>query len=1106
MNTALVKLIGLLHFLIHFQTGFSFSSFKTDVLKLFYSSDLYSLADSLHSELTTEAPENPLVPEIFVVQNYGMARWLSLYIARREGIAANLEFKFPAELYWQIMRVMDPNIPENLSSERIPMSWTIFEILQHDNDLALSKLQQYVRRDDPDKQEMRCWHLASRIADVYDQYLTYRPKMLREWEKEGEADLFTDFQAEFWQSHLWRKLNALWNKRNDNTGTHRAAFDKRLIDKIDKKEISADKLPPRISIFGVSEMPEMYIKTFVRLSKLTDVHFYTVDVAANTKNILIQSLGKVGKEFKSLLKKHIKEDEKLSDIHSQELNSNQLARDNFFQIVKHDLITSNSPENTVQPDDSIQFHSCHSPRREVEVLYDGLLSMLDENEKIEPSDVLVVCPQMDEYGPEIEAIFGAVEEGLPLIPYHLAETPSEANVVDLAFKKILQIVDSRFKVTDLLDLLDSKPIRQAFSFTNENVNTLEQWIEDNNIRWGISGDHKLLLDLPPTDSFTWRSGLNRMVAGYAMQTVDDTLFKQIYPYDEIQQTEHTQLLGRFSRFLNQLFAFHHQTKTKKTLAAWREILNDWLSSFFPDEEEFFRDTQKLREIVHALQEQQELAGVTSKISFRIIRSYLEDQLDQKATAGGRPGKGVTFSSMVPMRNIPAKVICMIGMNDGVFPRSKNSVEFNLITQNPREGDRLPSKEDRQIFIEHLLAAQHQVYFSYVGQSNKKEVEFPPSVVVREFVDYLVDHYNIDNDRIVQKHKLQSFSPLYFKKDRNKALFSYSDTNRNIALQIYETDGANPAFLDQDLPEPDKTFKNLSIGEFISFFQHPSRFLLQQRLGIYLYEEEVLDEDREAFDLNPLEKYQIGQEMMERFLAGKSLRAYKDAAHSKDLLPEGWPGDRAYNAQAHQVKEFGVQLQQILNQRELETVEVDFRSDDFQIVGRLNQVYENEQVLYRFGKMRPKDLIELWIKHLLFQTAKPKGHTGKTRLYTHDQKKGVDVHQFIALPDAEQILSNLLKMYWTGLQRNIMFYPKSSFAFAEKAILKNNNEEYALKAADRRWVDRYGGYPKEGDDAYNKCLIGNINPMEHKHLKGSFVNISRYFWTPFFRELNRQERG
>ncbi|MBN2731790.1 MAG: exodeoxyribonuclease V subunit gamma [Balneolaceae bacterium] len=1072
------------------------------MLKVYTGTQLQILAEALLDEFRHTPPQNPLVPELFVVQNYGVARWLSLHIAEKEGIAANLQFKFPAEVFWHVLRTMDSDIPENLPSERWPMTWAIFDILRSGVKESLPVLHRYIESDDSQKQEIRCWNLATRIADVFDQYLTYRPKMLRGWEQDSVVYKTTD-SSEQWQAKLWRKLIQHWHGKNKREWNHRAELQNQLIKEFNDQAISINELPPRISVFGVTEMPKPYLEVFLKLSENIDVHFYLMNISENCDNMLINSLGKSGRSFKKRIKDHVKSS-RIANEWIQVEQKSQPPNERLFDVLKNDLIRNNATNRHVGLDNSIQVHSCHSARREVEVLYDQLLNLLNEDTSLEASDILVVSPQMEEYAPTVDAVFGAPEQGMPEIPYHLTDSTGSAHLINIGFKKLLDIVDSRFKVTDVMDLLDFEPVRDAFSFSEDDVNMLERWIEGNNIRWGIDGDHKTELGLPRSNSFTWRSGLYRMMSGYAMDSTKDSLFNNIYPFDEIQKADDARLLGNFSHLLNCLFHWHEKTEESLSPEEWSNLLIGWLSQFFSEKEAHYHQVQWLREQLGRVGEQANRAGFDRTVSFRIFKKHVFDLIDQKSTGGGRAGAGVTFSSLVQMHSIPAKVICMIGMDDGVFPSAKAKSEFDLIAKYPEEGDRLPRRDDRQLFLETMLAAEKVLYFSFVGQSNKKEVEFPPSVVLREVIDYIADQYKIDVDKLIQKHRLHAFSTKYFEKNDDR-LFSFSSKNRKVAEQLLGSDTSEGAFIDQPLPEPDKSFRQLSAGELISFFQHPARFFLQQRLGIYLGTETVPDEDREMFTLDGLGKYSIGQELLDRYLQDKPLHLHRQLIFAQDRLPENWPGNQIFEKEMEQVRQFGSLIKERFNQKKLEPVEIEIEIDDFHLFGRLDQVYEQEQLFYRFGKLRAKDRIELWIKHLLFQIERPDNHSGTTRLFTFEGHESVEVTVLPSLANSHKLLTSLLNYYWMGLQKSINFFPESSFAYAEMLSREGKDKEDAMKAAERKWINNYS-YINEGKDAYNRCLIGSIKSLEDSYIEEKFKNISTSFWNPFLKVLNKEEEG
>ena len=1067
------------------------------MLTFYSSTELEKLADRLLENLRRNPVRNPLKPETFVVQNHGIGQWLSLYMAQQEGIAANLEFEFPSERIWKLIRAIDSDIPQNLPSDRKPMTWSLMEVLGNEKVLSnFENLDYYIRAEDPEQREIRRWKLCSRIADVFDQYLVYRPDLILDWQ---HGELQYDNEAEKWQSRLWNKLVSHWERTYEGRWLHRAELQRELLRQLENDRLSSTGLPGRLSVFGVSNMPPAFIQILVKLSELIDVCFYQLSLDHDIEdhedfqNPLLQSLAKEGTEFISLFNSY-------SGAEKHSLEAGHSVGASVFKEVQSDL-KNDSPlkgRNLKVPaaDSSISVHSCHSPMREIEVLYDQLLLALDENPELDPDDILIMTPDIDTYAPMIEAVFDTPDEGQPQIPYGIADRGIEgASPAIDAFLSILGICESRFGVTEVLDLLDATPIQEAFEFAEDELNRLERWIRDNRIRWGIDGSFKEKKKLPANQGFTWKAGLNRMLLGYAMRQRDDKLYDGIYPYGEIDTSDDAELAGRLSHFLNELFELSSEAEQTKPAAEWAALFNRTISTFLPDNREYYREISGLREALEDLKAFAELGGFQGHIPFSVVRSWLQDQLENQKTGGGRIGKGVTFSSLMPMRSIPFSFIGMIGMNEGAFPRSRIPIEFDLMHLEPREGDPVRSEEDRFLFLDNILSARDTLYFSYVGQSNRQDSDFPPSVVLREFLDYLEQHYGLNVEDLVTRHRLQSFSPDYF---LDKKLTAYSENKRNISRKLLEESSEGTAFMKDKLEEADPEYKQLSVNDLVSFFQHPAKYLLQKRLGIFLNEEEILTEDREPFELSGLDNYKVGQELLDRFIKEKPVDEFDRILKARDMLPEGWSGEQAYQQKADQASIFASHVKKELNQRQLDEVEVDMKIEEFRIVGTLSNIFEGSQISYRFGSTRSKDLIDLWIRHLLFQEIKPEGHSGYSRLFTRNNKKPVEEHRLSPVKEAQSRLSKLLDMYWEGMRQCIYFFPDSSHAFGKEICLKNGSVESGLSKADTKWIREFGSYPGEGEDPYNKLLLGDEYPLRNER----FQEASERFWIPFFNSLEQ----
>jgi len=1077
------------------------------MLKFYYGTELEKLADRLLKELDKNPPSNPLKEEIFVVQNHGIGQWLSLYMARKKGIAANLKFEFPSERLWSLIRLMNADIPEDLPSDRGPMTWSLMQLFRDEEFLAdFENIRTYIQDSSPDQQAFRSWKLSSKIADVFDQYLIYRPQMIMDWQNK---DLRQFEETERWQARLWKQLIKHWQKDYNNKWLHRAQLQQQLFESLDTVAFDDTELPERILVFGVSSMPPVVIKTLVKLSKLTQVHFYHLTVDPSVKNQhkfshpLLQSLGKESTELMSLLSGYVKSDPEVKkNMGWQEVSEDTSATDTAFAGVQLDLKMDKSLKgrtlNVPAIDKTIQVHSCHSPMREVEVVYDQLLALLDKDDKLHPDDILIMTPDIETYAPMIEAVFASPDEGQPEIPFSIADRGIKGDYPAIeTFLNILALCESRFKITDVLDLLDAAPVQQAFDFSEEDLNKIQRWVGDNRVRWGIGRHFKQKMELPATDNFTWQAGRDRMLLGYVMKPADDRLFDGIFPYDEIEQSDDATLVGRFSYFLRKLFEVYQWSDEMLSVEEWEEKLQKIVSTFLPENREFFREVSTIRDVIEQLNKLASLGGFNDKVRFGIVRNWLQEQLQRQSTGGGRIGRGVTFSSLMPMRSIPFKMIGMMGMSEGAFPRSKIPVEFDLLHHEARPGDPVQADEDRNLLLENLLSARKYLYFSFTGQSNRQDTEFPPSVVLKEFMDFLEEYYDLPANELMTKHRLQSFSPHYFKKGN---LFSFSQTQQKISRLLTKDNTRLNSFFDNELPEPDDEWKKITVNDLVTFFQHPAKFILQNRLGIYLGEEDVLIEEREPFALANLDKYRVEQALLDRFLKDDDLESYQQVMQARDYLPEGWVGEREYQQKMQEAQAFGREIRQQLDREQLPDCDVDLQVDGFRITGKLTDIYPQAKITYRFGKARAKDKVDCWIQHVLLQLVKQEGLNRKSCLFSW-HKSSLKKDMLWPVENPEEKLKELLNWYWQGVRRPLQFFCKSSYAYAEQLIKKGKDEQKGVAKAIKKWEPGWNGYPGEGDDAYHKLVTSGKSPFE----KSGFKSMSKNFWAPYFEVLNLEDK-
>ncbi|MDR8391585.1 exodeoxyribonuclease V subunit gamma [Aliifodinibius sp. S!AR15-10] len=1066
------------------------------MLKFYRGGQLEILANQLIELYNDQPLEDPLAQEILVVQNHGMAQWLSTRIARKSGIAANLKFEFPAERVWDLYRCMDEDIPKDLPSDREPMTWTLYQLLQNvPRKSPFLSVWNYMRDTDGQWNALKAWKLANRVGDLFDQYLIYRPGMIKKWEREDRIGYGAN---EAWQSALWRELNKIWDDSfTEIQWNYRAAIHSDFLKLLKNNELSTDELPQRITLFGLSGLPPSSIEVFMNLSKLIDIHWFWMNPGDDSAFMeLAESWGGEGKEFLDLFKEHAsKAGISVPAEKKPEFNGlNTSHTPDLFDQLKDPTF------NAEGPNIDIQVHSCHSPLREVEVLHNNLLDFFEKNPDLQPDDILVLCPNITLYAPFIEAVFSTTEKEQPAIPHHIVEdhTGLRKEVFNI-FAKLLTLLDSRFKVTEVLDLLSARVIRQRFDISEDELERLQNWIKGTNVRWGLSGEDKQQLELPGTARFTWMAGLDRMMLGFATD-IEDEVFQEIYPFSEIESSEDADLLGKLSRFVNALQEARRRSRKAKSPKAWEALLRSWITDFIPSDQKYYHAYQGLNALIDGMQGATGLAGFQEDLQFPVLVDYLENKLMGEAVRGGYFGHGITFSGLEQMRNIPFKVIGMIGMDNEAFPRNKVSPDFDLMTQAPKPGDRLQRNDDRYLFLETLHSAQELFYLSYVGQSNRDDSSRPPSVMITELIDYLREEYGIDRNEILVKHPLQAYSKRYFYGE-DPALFSYSPTAFEIQSQLSSgSDSDKIAFLtsEERLSEADESFKNISVDELVRFCVHPARFLVQQRLGIQFYGEDLISEDREPFELDGLSGYKLGEELLMRRLHDKDIGAFEPIAQARGMLPEGWPGRQEFEEKVDEITEFSTALRQLLSTPKLDRKEVSLEFGEFHLTGVLEDLYSDYQLFFRYGVLRPKDLLRQWIYHLVLLETQGENSLRDTLLVTKkDDQPAYTL--FSKVPDPFEKLDALVHLYWEGLHKKIPLFTDSSYAFAEELLVKSKDEERALRKANNKWESSWNPGLNEKENPFNKLLFKYSEPIESQEFK----NLSLKIWSPILDSLQEE---
>ncbi|MDZ3995393.1 exodeoxyribonuclease V subunit gamma [Pseudomonas sp. Teo4] len=888
--------------------------------------------DDLRSLVVSWMRRYPLAPlenEIALVQSNGIAQWLKLALAEDPqdddqggcGIAAAIDVQLPGSFMWQLYRRVlgREEIPEVSLLDKAPLTWRLMRLLP-----ALIERPHFepLRRFLTDDSDLRKrYQLAERLADLFDQYQVYRADWLKDWaagehvlnSARGERKPLAPGNR--WQAELWRAL--LEDVGEQGMAQSRAGVHQRFIERIKQLEQAPAGLPSRVIVFGISSLPAQALEALAGLARFSQVllcvhnpcRHHWADIVADKDLLrhqykrqqrkqgmplqlddesmhqhahpLLAAWGKQGRDYINLLDSYddpgsyqgVFSDGRIDLFSDGEPTTllNQL-QDDILELRPLAETRELWPPVDTSKDRSVRFHVAHSPQREVEILHDQLLARFSADPTLRPRDIIVMLPAIDTYAPHIRAVFGQLQRNDPrYIPYTLTDQGQRGrDPLLIALEYLLKLPDSRFAVSEVLDLLDVPAVRARFGIRESDLPTLHRWIEGAGIRWGLSAHQRASLGLPEgLEQNSWRFGLRRMLLGYAVGVGESC--DGIEPYDEIGGLD-AALIGPLVALLDALDVACEALRQPATATQWGERLHALLQVFFlpeGDHDEFL--LMQLQELRDSWLEVCETVGLQDLLPLTVVREAWLSGLDQGKLSQRFLAGSVNFCTLMPMRAIPFRVVCLLGMNDGDYPRAQPPLDFDLMASDYRPGDRSRREDDRYLLLEALLSARDQLYVSWVGRSIRDNSERPASVLIGQLRDHLAAGWRPlgaqDGEQqepgqqllhaLTQEHPLQPFSPRYFQK--GSALFSYAhewQVLHQATEQVSHSAGLAPYVNDEAL----------TLMQLQDFLRHPVRHFFSQRLKVFFEALEAPTPDEEPFVLDTLQRYGASESLLGAALA------------------------------------------------------------------------------------------------------------------------------------------------------------------------------------------------------------------------------------------------
>jgi exodeoxyribonuclease V gamma subunit len=1137
------------------------------------------LADGL-GELLAHPAGDPFEREFVVVPARGVERWLTQRLSHRlgtgrsgpgefggDGVCAGIRFLSPSSLIallldrerddpwapdrlvWPLLRAIDASLDE-------PWAATLARHLGHHD-----------TGEDAELRHGRRYSLARRLATLFASYAVQRPALVAAWsgpdregpdregpdgdgpDREGpdragpDTDgLGSPLAADLtWQPELWRRLVA---------EVAAPAPDQRLAETLDRLRAGDPRLdlPARLSLFGHTRIPASEAQLLAAVAERRDVHLWLPQASLTAwdavaplaahgvvrraddasveaiEHPLLASLGRDARELQRIVGPLVDVDDPIGPAAP--------GRASVLGWLQADLRANTRPDAStrlariVQPADrSLQVHACHGPSRQIDVLREVLVGLLEDDPTLEPRDIVVMCPDIETFAPLIQAGFGlgdvVADEAGGGHPAHqlrvsLADRSlASTNPLLAVATALVELAGGRVTATEVLDLLAAEPVRRRFALDDRDLERVTGWVRAAGVRWGLDAAHRAPFAMQHFGHNTWRAGLDRILVGVAMSADEFGHLGAALPLDDVASSD-IELVGRLGEFLDRLEHCVTRLDAASRLDSWLDALVDAVRSLADvPPQDAWQVSQFEREFARAAAAAQPSSGNVSggpgraETALRLpdVRAVLRALVVARPTRANFRTGTLSVCTLVPMRSVPHRVVCLVGLDDGLFPRVSTIDGDDVLARAPVTGERDPRSEDRQLLLDAVMAAGDTLVVCYTGADEHTGAPRPPAVPLDELIDAAARTAGTDPARtrqqILTRHPLQPYDA------RNLRVgglivapepFSFDRTAEAGARAGAGPRHPPPAFLPGPLPaavDDQPGAGDLNLADLKDFFTHPARHFLRNRLqvGVPLEHDEVLTAI--PIELDALQKWGVGDRLLREVLAGHDPVGLMTAEHLRGTLPPGQLGEADFHKITTQVQGLMTQTAPLRagTARVLDVAVA--LGDGRMLTGTVGGVFGTRIVSVGYSSLRARQRLLSWLDLLVLTVARP--DEAWTAHAVGNARAGPT--RALAGPLDERArdwLTDLVALYDAGQCAPLAAPLKTACGWAEGHVQEQmGSDRTAVDVACAAWVTDPNsalGIPGEDADAWHRRAFGDSASLDVL-LEAGLAEVAWRIWGP-----------
>ncbi len=1070
-------------------------------------------------DLLAEPLPDPFATEVVVVPARGVERWLSQRLSHRlggrlgrgDGVCAGVDFRSPGSLVAEITgtRDDDPWSPEALV-------WPLLAVLDDSLDepwaqVLARHVGHGVAGEEADLRRGRRFAVARRLAGLFAAYAVQRPRLVEDWHAgdatDGAGGVLEPDLA--WQPELWRRLVERVDAAPPQV-RHRETL-ARLRD-----APAGLDLPDRVSLFGHTRLPVTEVELLAALGEHREVHLWLPHPSAALWRALAEPTD-VGSVLRADDTSHQRVGHPLLSTLGRDVRELQRTL-GTVPFVDHPVPEPEAPDegtllswlqadlraNAAGPaagrvlradDRSVQVHACHGVARQVDVLREVLLGLLADDPTLEPRDVLVMCPDIETFAPLVSAGFGlgevVGEAGHPAhrLRVKLADRAlTQTNpVLDVA-ARLLDLAGGRAGAGEVLDLAHAEPVRARFGFTDDDLRQLTTWVREAGVRWAFDAEHRAEFGLADFVQNTWQFGLDRLLAGVAMSDDSGAWLDRTLPLDDVGSGQ-VDLVGRLAEYVDRLRAVTDDLVGTHPVDRWLDVLARGVGELTAvPASEAWQAGQVQRELGRVREAAAGRGGTVLRLPD--VRALLSERLGGRPTRANFRTGTLTVCTMVPMRSVPHRVVALVGLDDGVFPRVGAVDGDDVLARRPRTGERDARSEDRQLLLDAVLATTETLVVTYTGANEYTGQPRPPAVPLGELLDALDATAQVGAgagagggsqggghgvaEAVTVRHPLQPFDARNVTPDALVPghAFTFDRTALAGARAAAGPRRAAPPFLTGPL-EPRESSTDVALDDLASFLKHPVRDFVRGRLDVALPQDDEPLGDGLPVEVDNLVQWAVGDRVLHDLLAGVDPDRARQQEWRRGVLPPGRLGWRTLGGIVEKAQPLA------LAARGLRTVEpraVDVDVDlggGRRLRGTVPEVYGDRLVPVGYSRLGPTHRLQSWLRLLALSASDPDHNWTAHTLGRPANSRSRERHALSLLGPlddytARGLLRTLVDLRDRGSCEPLPLPLKSSFTYARQRRTRATHDEAVLKAG---WDWKDGRFPGEQSDAAHQRAWG-----------------------------------